>query len=74
MSHDEAVRCFAAEQYLLEELTPELREEFEQHLFDCHECAIDLRAGAAFLTVMGCRRWDVSAARLQDSDTPFSDN
>jgi hypothetical protein len=63
MSHDEAVRCFAAEQYLLEEMTLELREEFEKHFFDCHECAVDLLAGATFLTVMGCRRWDVQHSR-----------
>lgn len=59
MSHDEAVRCLAAEQYLLEEMTPELRDEYEQHFFVCHECAVDLIAGAAFLTLMGCGRWDI---------------
>ena len=57
MSHDEAVRCFAAEQYLLDEMALEVRDEFEQHLFDCRECAIDLMAGATFLTLMGSRRW-----------------
>lgn len=57
MSHDEAVETFAAEQYLLEELDSRLREEFEEHLFDCQECALDLRAGATFLALLGCRRW-----------------
>jgi hypothetical protein len=38
-----------AERYLLDELTLEAREAFEEHLFDCPECALDLRAGAAFV-------------------------
>ena len=49
MDHTEAVQQMAAERYLLDELTPELRESFEQHVFDCPECAMDLRAGAAFV-------------------------
>jgi anti-sigma factor RsiW len=49
MDHQEAVRCEAVEKYLLDELTPAERAEFEQHFFDCHECALDLRAAAAFL-------------------------
>jgi len=39
----------AAERYLLDELPHDLREAFEEHLFDCPECALDLRAGAAFV-------------------------
>jgi hypothetical protein len=39
----------AAERYLLNELTPDAREAFEEHLFDCPECALDLRAGVAFV-------------------------
>ena len=34
---------------MLNELTPELREEFEEHFFGCAECALDVRAGAAFI-------------------------
>ena len=49
MDHSEAVQRMAAERYLLNELTPEAREAFEEHLFDCPECALDLRAGAAFV-------------------------
>ena len=40
----------AVERYLLDELTPEERDAFEKHLFDCSECTLDLRAGAAFVT------------------------
>lgn len=49
MDHSEAVRLGAAERYLLGELSPELREQFEEHFFGCLECAQDVRAGAAFV-------------------------
>jgi len=49
MDHNEAVEQMIAERYLLDELTPDAREVFEEHLFDCPECALDLRAGAAFV-------------------------
>jgi len=49
MDHSEALQQMAAERYLLNELTPEARDAFEAHLFDCPECTLDLRAGAAFV-------------------------
>jgi anti-sigma factor RsiW len=49
MNHGEAVEQMAAERYLLDELAPDAREAFEEHLFDCSECSFDLRAGAAFV-------------------------
>lgn len=49
MKHEDAVQQLAVERYLLDELPPELREEFEDHFFDCAECSLDLRAGAAFI-------------------------
>ena len=49
MDHSQAVEQMAAERYLLDELTPELRDDFEQHFFDCEECALDVRAGASFV-------------------------
>ena len=49
MDHGEATRLMATEKYLLNELTPELRDEYEEHFFGCMECAADLRAGAALL-------------------------
>src|SRR5450432_399375 len=49
MEHEEAVRLQMTEQYLLNELSPEAREEFEEHYFVCHECAIDVGAGATFV-------------------------
>jgi hypothetical protein len=49
MDHSEALLEMAAERYLLNELTPDARDAFEAHLFECTECALDLRAGAAFV-------------------------
>ena len=49
MEHGEAVELMATERYLLGELTPEQREAFEAHFFECYECALDVRAEAAFL-------------------------
>ncbi|HYL65177.1 MAG TPA: hypothetical protein VE077_21390 [Candidatus Methylomirabilis sp.] len=49
MNHDEALRLQAAEKYLLNEFTPPQRDEYEEHYFDCHECAEDLKATAVFL-------------------------
>lgn len=49
MNHSEAVEQMAAERYLLDELTPDTRDAFEEHAFDCQDCALDLRAGALFV-------------------------
>lgn len=43
--HRQAVSLQAVESYLLDELRSPLREEFEEHYFDCPECAEALRAG-----------------------------
>jgi hypothetical protein len=49
MDHNQAVRLKATERYLLNELDTDELEQFEEHLFDCQECALDLRAAAMFL-------------------------
>ena len=49
MDHNEAIRLSATEQYLLGELSPELRDEFEEHFFECAECAEDVRAASLFV-------------------------
>ncbi|HMD42398.1 MAG TPA: zf-HC2 domain-containing protein [Candidatus Acidoferrum sp.] len=49
MEHAEAKSMHAAEMYVLGELRGDLREQFEEHYFDCPECALDVRAAAAFI-------------------------
>ncbi len=49
MDHSEAVRLQAAERYVLGELPPVLREEYEEHYFECAACAVDVKVVAAFV-------------------------
>jgi anti-sigma factor RsiW len=49
MDHNQAVREKATERYLLNELDPGVRDQFEEHLFDCQDCALDLRTAAMFV-------------------------
>jgi anti-sigma factor RsiW len=49
MEHQEAKTMHAAEKYVLGEMTDELRDQFEEHYFDCTECALDVKAVAAFI-------------------------
>ncbi len=50
MNHEQAVQEMSTERYLLDELSPEQREAFEEHMFECPECAMDVRAGNVFMT------------------------
>jgi hypothetical protein len=50
MDHAEAVRLNAAESYLSGELPEALRDQFEEHYFDCFECANDLKSLDIFQT------------------------
>ena len=43
------MRLQAAEKYVLGELAEELREAYEEHYFDCQECATEVIATAAFV-------------------------
>ena len=48
MDHSEAVRLQATIKYVLGELPPAQRDEYEEHYFDCAECALDIKALATF--------------------------
>src|SRR4051812_38998578 len=48
MDHSGAVQI-GAERYLLGQLDPQVRDEYEDHYFNCGECAEDVRLTAAFL-------------------------
>jgi len=49
MEHDLVVREGMTEKYLLNELDPELRDQFEEHFFACEQCGLDVRAAAEFV-------------------------
>jgi hypothetical protein len=49
MDHAEAVRLKATERYLLNELDPDQLDQFEEHLFDCPECTVDVRSAAMMI-------------------------
>ena len=49
MDHEAVVRQQMTEKYLLDELDSDARNEFEEHFFDCPDCALDVRAGALFV-------------------------
>src|SRR6266849_767589 len=44
MDHNEARKLEAAEKYVLGELSEEVREEYEDHYFECADCLNDLEA------------------------------
>jgi hypothetical protein len=49
MTHEDALRQMAVEQYLLGELSGESGNAFEEHFFECEICAADLKAGRALM-------------------------
>ncbi len=49
MDHTAVVREKMTERYLLNELGSDIRDQFEEHYFDCPECALDVRAGSQFV-------------------------
>jgi hypothetical protein len=46
MTHQNAVEMMAAERYLLDEMSELERYNFEEHFFDCDECAEEMRLGS----------------------------
>jgi hypothetical protein len=51
VNHQEAIQLGAVERYFLNELPAPQRAEFEEHFFDCRECASEVRITADFLDV-----------------------
>jgi hypothetical protein len=60
MNHQEALREMAVERYLLGELSGASLDSFEEHLFECSECAMDVKAGGTFIDAA---RTELSAPR-----------
>lgn len=49
MDHSETLRLQAAEKYVLGELPARVRNEYEDHYFECQECATDVAMTASFV-------------------------
>lgn len=49
MDHEVVVRQKITERYLLKELDAAARDEFEEHFFDCPDCAMDVRAASSLV-------------------------
>jgi hypothetical protein len=45
MTHQQALDTMAAERYLLDEMTELEKHAFEEHFFDCSDCATEVRLG-----------------------------
>jgi hypothetical protein len=74
MDHNDAVRLQAAEKYVLGEFPRNLRDEYEEHFFDCAECAVDVKAIAAFAdTTREILRRDEAAAAQQTAASARGD-
>lgn len=71
MNHDDAVKLMAVERYLLDELASELRDEFEEHMFDCVECSLDLRAGNAFVEEAKLQLPELAAQTRESARAPL---
>jgi hypothetical protein len=48
MDHNEAIQLRAVVKYALGELSPVQRDEYEEHYFNCAECAVEIKALATF--------------------------
>jgi hypothetical protein len=53
MTHEQAVETMAAERYLLDEMSEIERYRFEEHFFECDECAESMRLGHQLRTDAG---------------------
>jgi hypothetical protein len=72
MTHDEAKKSMAAEAYILDDLEAAERNAFEEHFFDCTDCAADVldaatiadgvRTGTNVVPFRHYSRWAAAAA------------
>lgn len=70
MTHSEAVEQMTVERYLLGELDGSVREDFEEHLFSCPECALDTRVATAFIDGAKVELAQMAPARIGVKEIP----
>jgi len=67
MNHQDALEEMAVERYLLGELSGSSLDRFEEHLFECPECTMDVKAGVTFID--GARTDLRIPQRVAEADT-----
>lgn len=68
MTHTEAVEKMAVERYLLDELDSAAREDFEEHMFACPDCALDARVATVFIDEAKVELREVAPGRPELKD------
>ncbi len=68
MDHELAVKSQACEKYLLGELSPELRDAYEEHYFSCTECATQLQSAAE---LVGASRAILATASIPERGADY---
>lgn len=72
MDHELVVRDKMTERYFLNELDAEVRNQFEEHFFNCPDCALDVRAASEFVEHSKTVLADHSDAKSVPAKTPAS--
>jgi hypothetical protein len=70
MTHQQALETMAAERYLLQEMTEMEKHAFEEHFFDCDDCAQEVRLGERVRAEV--RAYGGSGVRAKDSNARTS--
>jgi hypothetical protein len=67
MTHQQALDTMAAERYLLDEMTEVEKHAFEEHFFDCSDCATEVRLGERIRVELRSVR-DLDSKTMERSD------
>lgn len=74
MNHNDAVEQMVVERYLLNELAPDAREDFEEHMFGCQECALDTRVATVFIEEAKTQLGKTAPSRPEVKDAGMTAN
>jgi hypothetical protein len=69
VDHDTALKTLAAERYTLDEMSDDEAGAFEEHFFECRECAQDVRDTVTFAENVKAldREWEPVGARREET-------
>jgi anti-sigma factor RsiW len=73
MTHHEAIEQMAVERYLLGELDSTAREDFEEHMFECPDCALDARVATVFMDEAKAELRDIAPDQPRMGETAKSE-